>query len=149
MSSELKQQFTADMKTAMKAKEKQKLGTIRLVLAAIKQIEVDERIELDDTRILAILDKMVKQRRDSLEQFQTAGRDDLVQQEQFELDLLQTYLPTALSEDDINKLIAEAVASTGASSMKDMGKLMAVLKPKLQGRADMGLVSKIVKQSLT
>jgi len=149
MSSELKQQFTADMKAAMKAKEKQKLGTIRLVLAAVKQIEVDERIELDDTRILAILDKMVKQRRDSLEQFQAAGRDDLVQQEQFELDLLQTYLPTALSEDEIKKLISEAVASTGASSMKDMGKLMAALKPQLQGRADMGLVSKIVKQSLT
>ena len=149
MSSELKQQFTADMKAAMKAKEKQKLGTIRLVLSAIKQIEVDERIELDDTKILAILDKMVKQRRDSLEQFKTAGRDDLVQQEQFELDLLQTYLPKALSEDEINSMISAAVASTGASSMKDMGKLMAVLKPQLQGRADMGLVSKIVKQSLT
>ncbi|MFV2057296.1 MAG: GatB/YqeY domain-containing protein [Thiohalomonadales bacterium] len=148
MPSNLKQKFTADMKTAMKAKEKQRLGVIRLALAAIKQREVDERIELDDSQVLAVLDKMVKQRRDSIEQFKTAGRDDLVQQEQFELDLLQTYLPEALSEVEVNKMIAEAITSSGAESMKDMGKVMADLKPRLQGRADMGLVSKLVKQAL-
>ena len=148
MPSELKASFTADMKTAMKAKEKQRLGIIRLVLAAIKQREVDERIELDDTQILAVLDKMVKQRRDSIEQFTTAARDDLVQQEQFELDLLQTYLPEAVSEADIGTMITEAISNSGADSMKDMGKVMAILKPQLQGRADLGLVSKLVKDAL-
>ncbi|WP_457674218.1 GatB/YqeY domain-containing protein [Thiolapillus sp.] len=146
--SALKQRITDDMKAAMKGGDKARLGVIRLILAALKQIEVDERIELDDTRVLAILDKMVKQRRDSIAQYESAGRTELAEQEQFEIGIIQDYLPQQLSEEEIATLIDEALAATGASSMKDMGKLMGWLKPKLQGRADMGAVSASIKQKL-
>ncbi len=146
--SALKQRITDDMKAAMKGGDKARLGVIRLILAALKQIEVDERIELDDTRVLAILDKMVKQRRDSIAQYESAGRTELAEQEQFEIGIIQDYLPQQLSEEEIAALIDEALAATGASSMKDMGKLMGWLKPKLQGRADMGAVSASIKQKL-
>jgi len=146
--SPLKDRITADMKDAMRAKDKQSLGTIRLILAATKQREVDERITLTDADVLAILDKMVKQRRDSISQFDKAGRDDLSAQEQVELDLIQTYLPQPLSDDEISALIEQAVADTGAAGMQDMGKVMGWLKPKLQGRADMGKVSGQIKQKL-
>lgn len=144
----LKQQLTDDMKTAMRAKDKQRLGVVRLVLAAIKQREVDERIELDDAQVLAVLDKMVKQRRDSFTQFTDAGRQDLADQENFELGVLQEYLPAALSEAEIDALITAAIESTGAASMKEMGKVMGVLKPQVQGRADVGEVSKRIKSLL-
>ena len=144
----LKQQLTDDMKTAMRAKDKQRLGVVRLVLAAIKQREVDERIELDDAQVLAVLDKMVKQRRDSFTQFTDAGRQDLADQESFELSVLQEYLPAALSEAEIDALITAAIESTGAASMKEMGKVMGVLKPQVQGRADVGEVSKRIKSLL-
>ena len=144
----LSQRIREDMKTAMKAGEKRRLGVIRLVLAAIKQREVDERIELDDTQTLAVLDKMVKQRRDSIEQFEKAGRNELAEQESFEIGVLQGYMPEALGEAEINAMIAEAIAGTGAVSLRDMGKVMGQLKPKIQGRADMGAVSALVKQRL-
>ena len=144
----LKQQLTDDMKAAMRAKDKPRLGVVRLVLAAIKQREVDERIELDDAQVLAVLDKMVKQRRDSLTQFTDAGRQDLADQESFELSVLQEYLPAALSEAEIDALITAAIESTGAASMKEMGKVMGVLKPQVQGRADVGEVSKRIKSLL-
>jgi len=144
----LKQRIQEEMKAAMKAGEKRRLGTIRLLLAAIKQREVDERIELDETQILAVLDKMVKQRRDSIEQFEKAGRTELAEQEQFEIGVLQEYLPEALSDDEIAALIDQAITSTGASSIRDMGKLMGQLKPKLQGRADMGAVSALIMEKL-
>jgi uncharacterized protein YqeY len=147
--SPLKDRITADMKDAMRAKDKQSLGTIRLILAATKQREVDARIPLTDADVLAILDKMVKQRRDSISQFDKAGRDDLSAQEQVELDLIQTYLPQPLSDDEISALIEQAIADTGAAGMQDMGKVMGWLKPKLQGRADMGKVSGQIKQKLT
>jgi uncharacterized protein YqeY len=146
--SELKQRITEDMKTAMRAKDKQRLATIRLILAAIKQREVDERIELDDTAVLAVLDKMVKQRRDSIAQFEKAERSDLVAQEQSELQVIAAYMPQPLGEGEIAALIDEAVASSGAASLKDMGKVMGALKPRVQGRADMGKVSARVKQRL-
>ena len=146
--SALKARITADMKEAMRAKDKQRLATIRLILAATKQREVDERITLTDADVLAILDKMVKQRRDSISQFEKAGRDDLMAQEQVELDLIQTYLPQPLSDAEISALIEEAISSTDAAGMKDMGKVMGWLKPKLQGRADMGKVSGQIKQKL-
>ena len=133
----------------MRAKDKPRLGVLRLVMAAIKQREVDERIELDDTQVLAVLDKMVKQRRDSLSQYETAGREDLAQQESYEINILQEFMPTALSESELDALIRQAVKASGASTMKDMGKLMAELRPNVQGRADMGLVSQKVKQVLS
>jgi len=136
------------MKIAMKSGDKRKLGVIRLLLAAIKQREVDERIELDDEQVLAVLDKMVKQRRDSITQFEQAGRDELAEQEKFEIGILQEYLPEALSEDEISSLIKQAIADAGAESMRDMGKVMGQLKPNLQGRADMGAVSAMVKKLL-
>ena len=136
------------MKAAMKGGDKRKLGVIRLLMAAVKQREVDERVELDDTQILAILDKMVKQRRDSITQYEQAERSDLVEQEQYEIEILQEYLPEALSQEEINAMIAEAIAATSAESMRDMGKVMGELKPKLQGRADVGAVSALVKESL-
>ncbi len=145
----LKSRITDDMKSAMRAKDKERLGVIRLILAAIKQIEVDERIELDNTRVLVVLDKMVKQRRDSIEQYQAASRTDLVEQEMFELALIQEYLPAALSESEIESLIADAISKSGASSPKEMGAVMGILKPQMQGRADMGKVSKQVKAKLT
>lgn len=133
----------------MRGRDKQRLGVIRLILAAVKQREVDERIELDDAQINAVLDKMSKQRRDSLDQFEKAGRDDLVEQEKFELGILKAYLPEPLSDAEIGALIEEAVQTTGASSIKDMGKVMGLLKSKLQGRADMGAVSGQIKARLT
>lgn len=144
----LKQNLTDAMKAAMKAGDKSRLGVIRLVMAAIKQVEVDERIELDDDRVLAVLDKMVKQRRESISQYTTAGRDDLVQQEEYEVSVLQDFLPEALSDDEIEQMIAQAVDQTGASSIKDMGKVMGLLKPQMQGRADMGAVSGKIKARL-
>ena len=149
MSSSLKPQLTDDMKSSMKSGNKHRLGVVRLILAAIKQIEVDERIELDDTRILAVLDKMVKQRRESIAQYGKAGRDDLVAVEQAEIVIIQEYLPAALSEAEINALVEQSIESTGAASIKDMGKLMGVLKPQLQGRADMGKVSQLIKSRLS
>mgnify|MGYP000863342063 CR=1 FL=1 len=146
--SDLKLQITNDMKAAMKGGDKPRLGVIRLILAAIKQKEVDERIELNDEQILAILDKMVKQRRDSITQYEDAGRTELADQEKFEVDIIQAYLPEQLDEAAIVELIDSAIAQTGAASMKDMGKLMGVLKPQLQGRADMGQASALVKQKL-
>ncbi len=136
------------MKSAMKGGDKPRLGVIRLLMAAIKQREVDERIELDDTQILAVLDKMVKQRRDSITQYEQAGRRELAEQEAFEITILQEYLPEALSEAEITAMIREAIQSTGAESVRDMGKVMGQLKPKMQGRADMGAVSALIKQLL-
>ena len=145
----LKIRITAEMKAAMRAKDKPRLGTIRLIQAEIKRIEVDERIELDDTRVLAILDKMSKQRRDSLSQFKDAGRDDLAEQEQIELDVIAEFLPAALSDEELQALIDQAVADSGAQAMSDMGKVMGILKPQVQGRADMGVVSKQIKARLS
>jgi len=136
------------MKAAMKAADKPRLGVIRLMLAAIKQREVDERIELDDTQTLAVLDKMVKQRRDSIEQYTKANRQDLAEQERFELGVCQEYLPEALAEEELVAMVEAAIAATGAISMKDMGKVMGRVKPKAQGRADMGAVSRLVKERL-
>ena len=149
MSSTLKSKIMSDMKSSMKGGDKQRLGVIRLMLAAIKQIEVDERIEPDDTRILAVLDKMAKQRRESISHYSDAGRDDLVAVEQAEIDIIQEYLPEALSEAEINDLVEQSIAATGAATIKDMGKLMAALKPQLQGRADMGKVSQLIKSRLS
>ena len=149
MSSTLKPQLTTDMKSSMKSGDKKRLGVVRLMLAAIKQIEVDERIELDDTRILAVLDKMAKQRRESISHYKDADRDDLVAVEQAEIDIIQEYLPEALSEAEINDLVEQSIAATGAATMKDMGKLMGVLKPRLQGRADMSKVSQLIKSRLS
>lgn len=145
----LKDQLTEAMKDAMRAKDKARLGVIRLILAALKQQEVDTRTELDDAAVLAILDKMVKQRRESIRQYTEAGRTELADQEQFEIDIIQAYLPTALSDDEINALVAEAIAATDAASAKDMGKVMAWIKPKAQGRADMSKVSALIKSSLS
>ena len=144
----LKERITEDMKTAMRAGEKERLATIRMALAAIKQREVDERISLDDTQVLSVLEKMIKQRRESVVQFASGGRADLVAKENAEIALLQGYLPSQMSEADIDALIAAAIAATGAASVKDMGKVMAVVKPQAQGRADMGAVSARVKQKL-
>jgi len=141
----LKSQITEAMKDAMRAREKEKLGAIRLIQSEIKRIEVDERIELDDTRVLAVLDKMLKQRRDSLKQFTDAGRQDLADKEQAEIEVIQTFMPTPLTEAELENLVAAAVAESGAESMKDMGRVMAILKPQVQGRADMGVISKAVK----
>lgn len=147
--SELKSQITDAMKAAMRAKEKERLGTIRMILAELKRIEVDERIELDDARILTILDKMLKQRRDSVSQFEAAGRQELADVEKAEISVIQDFLPAALSEEEIGQLVDDAIASTGAEGMKDMGKVMGLLKPQMQGRADMGEVSKLIKARLT
>jgi hypothetical protein len=146
--SELKTKITEDMKVAMRAKDKERLGVIRLILAAIKQLEVDSRASLDDAAVLQVMDKMLKQRRDSISQFESAGRDDLVEKEQFEVEVLQQYLPEALSEPELEQLIKDAIAASGAESMKDMGKLMNELRPKVQGRADMAQVSQKVKALL-
>tara|TARA_B100000959_G_scaffold168740_1_gene176718 strand:- start:5088 stop:5543 length:456 start_codon:yes stop_codon:yes gene_type:complete len=147
--SPLKQQIVAAMKDAMRAKDKPRLGTIRLTLADIKRIEVDERIDPDDTRITSILDKMVKQRRDSIQQFEAGGRSDLVAQEQLEIAVIQEFLPQALSEEELQAIIESALAESGATSMQDMGKVMGLLKPKVVGRADMGQVSQKIKAALT
>ncbi len=141
----LKDRIQDDMKTAMRAKDKQRLGAIRLILAAIKQREVDERIELRDAQTLAVLEKMIKQRRESLAQYQNAGREDLAAQESFEIEMIQAYLPAPLSETDLDAMIAQAIAVTGAQSMRDMGKVMALIKDQAQGQADMTVVSARVK----
>jgi uncharacterized protein YqeY len=145
----LKEQLQQDMKQAMRGGDKRRLGAIRLVMAAIKQREVDERIELDDAAVTAVLDKMAKQRRESIAQYSKAGRDDLVEQENFELELLKTYLPEQLDEAEIDAMIEATIQSTGAASVKDMGKVMGQLKPRLQGRADMGAVSARIKARLS
>jgi len=144
----LKDQITADMKSAMKAGEKDRLKVVRLMLAAIKQIEIDQRIELDDAAVLSVLDKMVKQRRDSVEQFQNGGRKDLADIELAEIAILETYLPEQLSESELDALIDEAVNATGAESIRDMGKVMGQIKSKAAGRADMGAVGAKVKARL-
>ena len=144
----LKLRITDDMKASMRAKETARLGTIRLLLAAIKQKEVDERIELDDTTISSIVEKLIKQRKDSISQFQAAHRDDLVAAEQAELLVLQAYLPEQLSAAEVEAAVAAAIAESGASSAKDMGKVMGLLKPRLAGRADMGQVSALIKTCL-
>ncbi len=148
MAETLKQRIDAEMKAAMRAKDKERLATVRLILAAIKQREVDERIELTDAQVLEVLDKMLKQRRDSVSQYQNAGRDELAAKEEAEIRVIQEFLPAALSEEELDRLVAEAVAATGADSVKDMGKVMGVLKPQVQGRADMGAVSARVKKAL-
>jgi uncharacterized protein len=147
--SALKTQIQDAMKTAMKGGDKSRLAVIRLMLAALKQVEVDERIELDDTRVIVILDKMVKQRRESIAAFAPAGRDDLVVKEQAEIDIIADYLPLALSEAEIEAIIKKAIDETGAGSMKEMGKVMAQVRPKLVGRADMGVVSGKIKALLS
>lgn len=145
----LKQQITEDMKAAMRAKETARLGAIRLLLAAMKQKEVDERVELGDADVLAIIDKMLKQRRDSITQYEAAGRQDLSDVEKFEMSVLQTYMPQQMSEAEVAAAIEQAVAASGAVSVQDMGKVMAILKPQLAGRADLGKVSGQVKAALS
>ena len=145
----LKIQITDDMKSAMRSKDSSRLGTIRLLLAAIKQKEVDERIELIDSDIVSIIDKMLKQRRDSIEAFNKANRKDLVEKEEFELKVLQDYMPQQLTEQEVEKEIIDAIESTGANSMKDMGTIMNILKPKLAGKTNMADVSQKIKIKLT
>ncbi|MDH5544169.1 MAG: GatB/YqeY domain-containing protein [Gammaproteobacteria bacterium] len=149
MSQSLKERLQDAVKDAMRSKEKERLAVIRLVMAAIKQREVDERIELDDEQVLAVLDKMVKQRRESVAQFEVAGRDDLVQKENQEITVIQEFMPEPLSEQEIEQLIKDAIAQTGAAGMKDMGKVMGSLQGKMKGRADMGAVSARIKSLLT
>lgn len=144
----LKDRVKADMKTAMKSGDKSRLAVIRMILAAIKQIEVDERIELDDDRTILVLDKMLKQRRESIKQFRDAGRDDLADNEEAEIEVIQDYLPKPLSDEEIDVMVAKAVADTQAASIKDMGKVMGILKPQMTGRADMAVVSARIKASL-
>jgi uncharacterized protein YqeY len=146
--SSLKNQITEDMKSAMKAGEKDRLKVVRLILAAIKQVEVDQRIELDDAAVLAVIDKMVKQRRDSVEQFEKGNREDLAAIERAEIDVLETYLPEQLSADELARMVDEVIAATGAESMRDMGKVMGQIKAMAAGRADMGAVSATVKERL-
>jgi uncharacterized protein len=145
----LKDRITEDMKNAMRAGDKDRLGTIRLILASIKQREVDERITLDDGQVLSVLEKMVKQRREAITQFQAGGRADLVAKETAEIGVLQGYLPAQLTEAELEALISESIAATGATSIKDMGKVMAAVKPRAQGRGDMGAVSARIKQKLS
>lgn len=145
---DIKSQISDDVKAAMRSKSKERLGALRLIMAAFKQKEVDERIELNDEQSIAILDKMAKQHRDSINQFQHASRNDLVEIEQFELDIIEAYLPAKLSDEEIKSLIEDAISNTGAESIKDMGKVMGQLKGKLQGRADMSQVSGLIKVRL-
>lgn len=147
--STLKDQLQSDVKAAMKSRDKRSLGALRLIMAELKRREVDERNELQDQDILVILEKMTKQRRDSLTQYEAAGRSDLAEQEQFELDLIAAYMPEPIGEDELTAMVEAAITTTGASAMADMGKVMAVLKSEVQGRADMGQVSRIVKASLS
>ena len=144
----LKGRIQEDVKSAMRAHERERLAALRLITAAIKQKEVDDRTELDDEQVLAVLDKMVKQRRDSLEQYSKAGRDDLALKEQFELDLIQTYLPEPMAADELDELIRSTITELGASSMRDMGAVMGALRGQVQGRADMKAVSQAVKAQL-
>jgi len=148
MSHTLKKQISEAMKEAMRAKAKERLGAIRLILSELKRIEVDERIELDDARVLAVLDKMVKQRRDSIAQYESANRPELAEKEQAEIEVIQTFLPAPLSDAELASMVTAAIAESGAESMRDMGKVMAVLKPQIQGRADVGAVSGLVKAKL-
>ncbi len=145
----LKERINEDMKSAMRAGEKERLATIRLLLAAIKQREVDERITLDDAQVLSVLEKMIKQRKEAITQFESGGRTDLVAKETAEISVLQAYLPAQLSEAELDALIAAAIASTGASSIKDMGKVMGLVKTQAQGKADMGAVRARIKQKLS
>ena len=145
----LKTQIIEDMKTAMRARETARLGAIRLLLAALKQREVDERIELTNADVLAIIDKMLKQRRDSISQYKAANRQDLVDVEEFEVSVLQTYMPQQMSADEIAAAVAQAISASGAGGVQDMGKVMAILKPQLAGRADLGKVSGLVKSQLS
>lgn len=145
----LKQRITEAMKAAMRARDKARLGAVRLALAEIKKVEVDERISLDDSRITSILDKMVKQRRESIKQFETAGRTDLVAQEQQEINVIKEFLPEALSEEELDTIIKDALEKSGASSMRDMGNLMGLVKPQVVGRADIGAVSQKIKAALS
>jgi uncharacterized protein YqeY len=144
----LKQQLTDDMKTAMRSGEKDRLGVIRLILAAIKQREVDERIELDDVQVLSVLEKMLKQRKDSVTQYVAAAREDLANVERAEMGVIETYLPTKLTDAELEALIVAAIAETGANSQRDMGKVVAAVKTKAAGRADMGQVSARIKARL-
>jgi uncharacterized protein YqeY len=143
------QRVTAEVKVAMKARDKPRLGALRLIMADFKRIEVDERIELDDERVLVILDKMTKQRKDSLKQFEDAGREDLANQEALEIAVIAEFLPDQLSDSEVSGLVKAAIAETGAASMQDMGKVMAIVKPQVQGKADMGAVSALVKAQLS
>lgn len=145
----IKNQITNDLKDAMRAQDKSRVIVLRLITAAIKQVEVDERIEVDETRLLVILSKLLKQRQESITQFKAASRDDLVKQEQYEIEIIQKYLPQPLPEEKLNEIIEKALSSVDAKSMADMGKVMAILKPELQGRADMAKVSSIIKDKLT
>lgn len=150
MASELKATLTSEMKVAMKAKEKERLAVIRSINAAIKQVEIDSQTTLeDDAEVIQIMDKMIKQRRDAHKQYIDADRNDLAEQEAYEMSVIQTFMPTALSEEEVKQMLDSAIAETGAVSMQDMGKLMAVLKPKMQGRVDMSAVSKLVKDKLS
>lgn len=146
--SELKQRISDEMKAAMRAKAKERLATIRMILAELKRIEVDERIELDDARVLATLDKMQKQRRDSIQQYTAASREDLADIEKQELLVIQEFLPQPLTEEELTAIVATAIQESGAQGMQDMGKVMALVKPQAQGRADMGAISQLVKTSL-
>ena len=143
------QRVTAEVKLAMKARDKPRLGALRLIMADFKRIEVDERIELDDERVLVILDKMAKQRKDSFKQFEDAGREDLASQEALEIAVIAEFLPDQLSDDEVSGLVKAAIAETGAASMQDMGKVMAIVKPQVQGKTDMGAVSGLVKAQLS
>jgi hypothetical protein len=145
----LKNRITDDMKTAMKAKESARLGAIRLLLAAIKQKEVDERIQLDDAQVIAVIEKMLKQRKDSISQYEAAGRQDLADAEKFEAGILSAYMPQAMSADEVAAIVVKAMADSGAKAPADMGKVMALVKPQIAGRADMGEVSKLVKAQLS
>ena len=147
--SKLKQLITGDMKLAMKAQDKPALKAIRMILGAIKQKEIDERIELDDNQVMAVIQKMVKQRKDSISQFSDAGRTDLVEVEEAELLIINNYMPKQLSQDEIEAAVVKAISDTGADSMKDMGKLMGILKGQLDGKADMGQVSQLIKSKLS
>jgi len=144
----LKAQISEDMKTAMRAKDSARLGTIRLLQAAIKQREVDERIELDDSNVIAVIEKMLKQRRDSIAAYESANRTDLADVEKFEVTILQTYLPQQLTEDEVKEILEKVVAETGAAGIKDMSKVMAAIKPLVAGRADMGKISGLIKTRL-
>ena len=147
--SELKKQITNDMKLAMKAKDKPALKAVRMILGAIKQKEIDDRIELNDTQVLVVIQKMVKQRKDSISQFSDAGRMDLVEVEESELAIINNYMPKQLTEDEVDAAVTKVIVDSGADSMKEMGKLMGILKSQIDGKADMGLVSQLIKSKLS
>jgi len=147
--SELKKRITGDMKSAMKAKDRQALKAVRMILEAIKKKEIDERIELDDAQVMTVIQKMVKQRKDSISQFSDAGRTDLVEIEEAELEIINNYIPEQLSDEEVESVVDRAINDSGANSMKDMGKLMGMLKPRLQGKADMSIVSQLIKSRLS